>query len=153
MKEIFCIKRTYKRSRKSAPPTLISQGITDLPPVSEEEVWFKTVGGRKRGRIYGVGRVSAHSTPSLMDGETTDEISTASEPDLREQITRLNRELTRQFELVEEERTKYPELEAHYQAEHEEWKQTHQRQQQEIKRLDSNMFEMKSSMGQMWAFM
>ncbi|MED6213732.1 hypothetical protein PIB30_096096 [Stylosanthes scabra] len=87
---------------------LISQGITDLPPVSEEEVWFKTVGGCKRGRIYGVGR----------------------------------------FELVEEERTKYAELEARYQAEREEWRQTHQRLQQEIKWLDSSMSEMKSSMGQ-----
>ncbi|MED6115428.1 hypothetical protein PIB30_090428 [Stylosanthes scabra] len=86
---------------------LISQGITDHLPVSEEEVWSKTVGGRKRGRIYGVGLVSAHPMPSLIDGETSDDISTASGPNLREQITRLNRELTRQFELVEEERTKY----------------------------------------------
>ncbi|MED6205294.1 hypothetical protein PIB30_016480 [Stylosanthes scabra] len=87
-----------------------TNGITDLSLVSEEEVWPKTVGGCKRGRIYGVGQVSAYLTPPLTDGETADDISIASGPDLREEIIRLNRELTRQFELVAEESTKYAEL-------------------------------------------
>ncbi|MED6152402.1 hypothetical protein PIB30_091742 [Stylosanthes scabra] len=115
----------YKENLQKAEEersTLISQSITDVPPVNGEEVWSRTVGGRKRGCVYGVGRVSAHPTPPLTDGEISDDISTASGPDLREQITRLNRELIWQFELVEEERTKYAEFEARYQAEREEWR-------------------------------
>ncbi|MED6226060.1 hypothetical protein PIB30_099784 [Stylosanthes scabra] len=117
----------------------------------------KTVGGRKRGCVYGMGRVPADTLPHSVDECTSDECSTASRPDLREQITLLNRELARQVEISTTQQTRYEELEARYLRERDEWRRTHQRQQQEISRLDGTISEMRSEMrssiGQMWNYM
>ncbi|MED6152834.1 hypothetical protein PIB30_095819 [Stylosanthes scabra] len=137
--------------------TLISQGASDIPPISDEDIWTQTVGGRKRGCVYGMGRVPTDTLPHSVDECTSEECSTASRPDLREQITLLNRELARQVEISTTKQTRYEELEARYLRERDEWRRTHQRQQQEISRLDGTISEMRSEMrssiGQMWNYM
>jgi len=112
----------------------VAAGQSDPPLVSQDEIWVQTVGGRKRGRVYGMGRVNTTTTPRFADDPTPDEMSTASGPDMREQITLLNRELTRQMQQQDEQQTRYADLEARYHAEREEWKLTHERQQLEITR-------------------
>ncbi|MED6222141.1 hypothetical protein PIB30_061615 [Stylosanthes scabra] len=146
-----------KSRAEEARATLISQGASDTPPISDEEIWTQTVGGRKRGCVYGMGRVPADTLPHSVDECTSEECSTASRPDLREQITLLNRELARQVEISTTQQTRYEELEARYLRERDEWRWTHQRQQQEISRLDGTISEMgsemRSSIGQMWNYM
>ncbi|MED6198655.1 hypothetical protein PIB30_068544 [Stylosanthes scabra] len=117
----------------------IASGATDVPPISEDVIWSVTVGGQKRGTLYGVGRVNSQRMPSSYVTGMSEERSTASAPDHTEHVNLLKRELA-------EQRTRYAELEARYLAEREDWKQTHQKQQQEIIQLHS-------AMGQMWDFM
>ncbi|MED6217867.1 hypothetical protein PIB30_021664 [Stylosanthes scabra] len=52
-------------------------------------------GGRKRGRIYGMGVVPSHKYPPLFS-DPDDDDTASGPPDLREQVTLLNRELTQQ---------------------------------------------------------
>ncbi|QHO12029.1 uncharacterized protein DS421_15g503320 [Arachis hypogaea] len=35
----------------------IEAGLTNPPHVSEESIWIEIVGGKRRGRIYGMGKV------------------------------------------------------------------------------------------------
>ncbi|MED6109147.1 hypothetical protein PIB30_030932 [Stylosanthes scabra] len=53
------------------------------------------VGGRKKGRIYGKGKVPKRPAPRLVDRE---DASTCSGPDANEHITLLNREIHQQAE-------------------------------------------------------
>ncbi|QHO11773.1 hypothetical protein DS421_15g501110 [Arachis hypogaea] len=50
----------------------IEAGVTDPPPVSEETIWIETVGGKRRGRVYGMGEVRDSSmVRPRVDGPTT----------------------------------------------------------------------------------
>ncbi|MED6202376.1 hypothetical protein PIB30_104695 [Stylosanthes scabra] len=62
----------------------------------EANVSLVVAGGRKRGRVYGRGKVPSRLKPTIYD---SDDLSTASGPvDMRDQVTLLNRELTQQAE-------------------------------------------------------
>ncbi|MED6210545.1 hypothetical protein PIB30_065074 [Stylosanthes scabra] len=65
------------------------------PPINEDEVWDCMVGDRKKGQIYGKGKVPKRPAPRLVDPE---DASTCSGPDAREHITLLNREIQQQAE-------------------------------------------------------
>ncbi|KAL4344860.1 hypothetical protein AHAS_Ahas11G0220600 [Arachis hypogaea] len=74
------------------------------------------MGGKRRGRVYGMGEVRNSSmVRTRVDGPTT--TTSTDILDLREQITILNRE-------VEQHAVKYRELEDRYQKEKREWQQT-----------------------------
>ncbi|MED6220537.1 hypothetical protein PIB30_045737 [Stylosanthes scabra] len=61
---------------------LMEAGCPEPPPIDEAVLWTRFAGGRKRGRIYGMGVVPSHQHPPLFpDDEDAD---TASAPDLRE---------------------------------------------------------------------
>ncbi|KAL4276132.1 hypothetical protein AHAS_Ahas20G0176600 [Arachis hypogaea] len=50
----------------------IEAGVTNPPPVSEKSIWIETVGGKKRGRVYGMGEVRDSSmVRPRVDGPTT----------------------------------------------------------------------------------
>ncbi|MED6173298.1 hypothetical protein PIB30_058038 [Stylosanthes scabra] len=70
--------------------THIAAGEPAGPPINEDEVWDRMAGGRKRGRIYGKGKVPKRPVPRLVDPE---DASTCSGLDAREHITLLNREI------------------------------------------------------------
>ncbi|MED6215418.1 hypothetical protein PIB30_113466, partial [Stylosanthes scabra] len=75
---------------------LIEAGCPEPPPIDEGALWTRFAGGRKRGRIYGMGVVPSHQHPPLFpDDEDAD---TASTPDLRERVVMLNREISQQAE-------------------------------------------------------
>ncbi|MED6221202.1 hypothetical protein PIB30_052218 [Stylosanthes scabra] len=74
--------------RSGAPP----------PPINEAVVWASVAGGRKRGRVYGMGVVPSHIYPLLWSNPDDDDDTASGPPDLREQVTLLNRELTQQAE-------------------------------------------------------
>ncbi|MED6152047.1 hypothetical protein PIB30_088207, partial [Stylosanthes scabra] len=61
------------------------------------EVWARVAGGRKRGRIYGMGVVPSHKYPPLFS-DPDDDDTASGPPDLREQVTLLNREISQQAE-------------------------------------------------------
>ncbi|MED6190210.1 hypothetical protein PIB30_103678 [Stylosanthes scabra] len=69
-----------------------------LPSRAEEAaLWTRFAGGRKRGRIYGMGVVPSHQHPLLFpDDEDADTAS--GPPDLRERVVLLNREISQQAE-------------------------------------------------------
>ncbi|MED6131235.1 hypothetical protein PIB30_007925 [Stylosanthes scabra] len=63
----------------------------------KDEVWTRIAGGRKRGRIYGMGVVPSHNYAHLFSDPDDDD--TASGPlDLKEQYTLFNREISQQAE-------------------------------------------------------
>ncbi|MED6149750.1 hypothetical protein PIB30_065575 [Stylosanthes scabra] len=62
----------------------IAAGLPPGPPIDEDEVWDRMTGGRKKGRIYGKGKVPKRPAPRLVDSE---DASTCSGPDAREHIT------------------------------------------------------------------
>ncbi|MED6136295.1 hypothetical protein PIB30_054732 [Stylosanthes scabra] len=70
---------------------IIAAGGPEPPPIDEEAIWLRISGGRKKGRIYGKGVIPAHTVP-LIIGDVDDP------PDVREQVTLLNRELSQQAE-------------------------------------------------------
>ncbi|MED6186909.1 hypothetical protein PIB30_071244 [Stylosanthes scabra] len=75
---------------------LMEAGCPKPPPIDEAALWTRFAGGRKRGRIYGMGVVPSHQHPPLFpDDEDAD---TASAPDLRERVVMLNREILQQAE-------------------------------------------------------
>ncbi|MED6153936.1 hypothetical protein PIB30_107008 [Stylosanthes scabra] len=75
---------------------LMEAGCPEPPPIDEAALWTRFAGGRKRGRIYGMGVVPSHQHPPLFpDDEDAD---TASAPDLRERVVMLNREISQQAE-------------------------------------------------------
>ncbi|MED6113651.1 hypothetical protein PIB30_072836 [Stylosanthes scabra] len=75
---------------------LMEAGCPEPPPIDEAALWTRFAGGRKRGRIYGMGVVLYHQHPPLFpDDEDAD---TASAPDLRERVVMLNREISQQAE-------------------------------------------------------
>ncbi|MED6118641.1 hypothetical protein PIB30_004691 [Stylosanthes scabra] len=64
---------------------LIAAGCPEPPPIDYDAVWLRIVGGRKKGRIYGRGKVLSRLKPLAYD---SDDYSTASGPvDMREQST------------------------------------------------------------------
>ncbi|MED6200885.1 hypothetical protein PIB30_089744 [Stylosanthes scabra] len=71
----------------------IAAGLPPGPPIHDDEVWDRMTGGRKKGRIYGKGKVPKRPAPRLVDPE---DASTCSGPDAREHITLLNREIHQQ---------------------------------------------------------
>ncbi|MED6106985.1 hypothetical protein PIB30_009833 [Stylosanthes scabra] len=68
-----------------------------VPPIDEAEVWARVAGGRKRGRVYGMGVVPSHKYPPLFS-DPDDDDTASGPPDLREQVTLLNREISQQAE-------------------------------------------------------
>ncbi|MED6129511.1 hypothetical protein PIB30_108652, partial [Stylosanthes scabra] len=75
----------------------IDAGAPAPPPIDEAEVWARVAGGRKRGRIYGMGVVPSHKYPPLFS-DPDDDDTASGPPDLREQVTLLNREISQQAE-------------------------------------------------------
>ncbi|MED6136046.1 hypothetical protein PIB30_052308 [Stylosanthes scabra] len=57
-------------------------GCPEPPPIDEAALWTRFAGGRKRGRIYGMGVVPSHQHPPLFPND--EDADTASAPDLRE---------------------------------------------------------------------
>ncbi|XP_020959169.1 uncharacterized protein LOC107641901 [Arachis ipaensis] len=109
----------------------IEAGVTDPPPVSEESIWIETVGGKRRGRVYGMGEVRNSSmVRPRVDGPTT--TTSTDVLDLREQIIILNRE-------VEQHAAKYRELEDRYQREKREWQQTVESLREDLNTSNSQM--------------
>ncbi|XP_025650189.1 uncharacterized protein [Arachis hypogaea] len=109
----------------------IEAGVIDPPPVSEESIWIETVGGKRRGRVYGMGEVRDSSmVRPRVDGPTT--TTSADVLDLREQIIILNRE-------VEQHAAKYRELEDRYQREKREWQQTIESLREDLNTSNSQM--------------
>ncbi|MED6211095.1 hypothetical protein PIB30_070262 [Stylosanthes scabra] len=78
----------------------IAAGEPAGPPIDEDEVWDRIAGGRKRGRVYGKGKVPKSPAPRLVDPE---DASTGSGPDAREHITLLNTEIQQQAEAYKQE--------------------------------------------------
>ncbi|MED6134695.1 hypothetical protein PIB30_039428 [Stylosanthes scabra] len=68
---------------------VIDVGGTKPPPINEEELWTRIAGGRKRGRIYGMGVVPSHSYPLLFGTPDDDDTAT---------VTLINREISQQAE-------------------------------------------------------
>ncbi|MED6151151.1 hypothetical protein PIB30_079560 [Stylosanthes scabra] len=76
---------------------LMEAGCPEPPPIDEAAPWTRFAGGRKRGRIYGMGVVPSHQHPLLFpDDEDADTAS--GPPDLRERVVLLNREISQQAE-------------------------------------------------------
>ncbi|MED6155910.1 hypothetical protein PIB30_009973 [Stylosanthes scabra] len=75
--------------------THIAAGEPSGPPIDEDEVCERIAGGRRRGRIYGKGKVPKRPVPQLVDPEDT---STCSGLDVREHITLMNQEIQQQAE-------------------------------------------------------
>ncbi|MED6226759.1 hypothetical protein PIB30_106845, partial [Stylosanthes scabra] len=72
-------------------------GCPEPPPIDEAALWTRFAGGRKRGRIYGMGVVPSHQHPPLFpDDEDADTAS--GPPDLRERVVLLNRKISQQAE-------------------------------------------------------
>ncbi|RYR50171.1 hypothetical protein Ahy_A07g036752 [Arachis hypogaea] len=110
MDEIYFKSVCFRLNKRQAA---IEAGVTNPPPVSEESIWIETVGGKRRGRVYGTGEVRDSSiVRPRVDGPTT--TTSTDVLDLREQIAILNRE-------VEQHTAKYRELEDRYQKEKREW--------------------------------
>ncbi|MED6148001.1 hypothetical protein PIB30_049106 [Stylosanthes scabra] len=78
----------------------IATGEPAGPPKDEDEVWDMIASGRKRGRVYGKGKVLKRPAPRLVDPE---DASTCSGPDAREHITLMNREIQQQAEAYKQE--------------------------------------------------
>ncbi|MED6160310.1 hypothetical protein PIB30_050334 [Stylosanthes scabra] len=75
-----------------------SSHITErAPPIDEEAIWLQIASGRKNERIYGKGVVPVYFVP-LIIGDVDDTDTASSPPDMREQVTLLNRELSQQAE-------------------------------------------------------
>ncbi|MED6122697.1 hypothetical protein PIB30_042251 [Stylosanthes scabra] len=68
------------------------------PLIDEAEVWARVAGGRKRGRVYGMGVVPSHKYPPHFS-DPDDDDTASGPPDLREQVTLLNREISQQAEV------------------------------------------------------
>ncbi|MED6166940.1 hypothetical protein PIB30_114300, partial [Stylosanthes scabra] len=51
----------------------IDAGAPAPPPIDEAEVWARVAGGRKRGRIYGMGVVPSHKYPPLFSDPDDDD--------------------------------------------------------------------------------
>ncbi|MED6226894.1 hypothetical protein PIB30_108239, partial [Stylosanthes scabra] len=62
-----------------------------------EAIWLRIAAGRKKGRIYGKGFLPAYSVP-LIIGDVDGTDTASGPPDVREQVTLLNRELSQQAE-------------------------------------------------------
>ncbi|MED6152991.1 hypothetical protein PIB30_097292, partial [Stylosanthes scabra] len=76
---------------------LMEAGCPEPPPIDEAALWTRFAGGRKTGRIYGMGVVPSHQYPPLFpDDEDADTAS--GPPDLRERVVLLNREISQQAE-------------------------------------------------------
>ncbi|MED6196107.1 hypothetical protein PIB30_044167 [Stylosanthes scabra] len=76
---------------------LMEAGCPEPPLIDEGALWTRFAGGRKRGRIYGMGVVPSHRYPPLFpDDEDADTAS--GPPDLRERVVLLNREISQQAE-------------------------------------------------------
>ncbi|MED6174456.1 hypothetical protein PIB30_069182 [Stylosanthes scabra] len=73
----------------------IAAGEPAGPPIDKDEVWDRIAAGRKRGRVYGKGKVPKRPAPRLVDPE---DALTCSGPDAREHITLLNRKIQQQAE-------------------------------------------------------
>ncbi|MED6170017.1 hypothetical protein PIB30_026609 [Stylosanthes scabra] len=67
------------------------------PPIDKAAVWARVAGCRKRGRVYGMGVVPSHKYPQLFS-DPDDDDTASGPPDLKEQVTLLNREITQQAE-------------------------------------------------------
>ncbi|MED6202097.1 hypothetical protein PIB30_101892, partial [Stylosanthes scabra] len=75
----------------------LMQEIRCPPPIDEAEVWARVAGGRKRGKVYGMGVVPSHKYPPLFS-DPNDDGTASGPPDLREQVTLLNKEISQQAE-------------------------------------------------------
>ncbi|MED6115352.1 hypothetical protein PIB30_089650, partial [Stylosanthes scabra] len=72
---------------------IIDAGGPEPPPlIDEDALRTRIAGGHKRGRIYGMGVVPSHKYPHLFADPEDDDIASGP-PDLREQVTLLNREI------------------------------------------------------------
>ncbi|MED6213075.1 hypothetical protein PIB30_089769 [Stylosanthes scabra] len=90
--EVFARTHTRKEDRE-----WVDKRKSGAPPIDEAEVWARVAGGRKRGRIYGMCVIPSHKYPPLFS-DPDDDDTASGPPDLREQVTLLNREISQQAE-------------------------------------------------------
>ncbi|MED6214008.1 hypothetical protein PIB30_098868 [Stylosanthes scabra] len=76
---------------------IIDAGGPKPPLIDEEAIWTRIAGSRKKGRIYGKCVVPAYSVP-LIIGDVNDNDIATSPPDVIDQVTLLNREISQQAE-------------------------------------------------------
>ncbi|MED6159973.1 hypothetical protein PIB30_047209 [Stylosanthes scabra] len=74
--EVFARTHTRKEDRERS----------GAPPINEAAVWARVAGGRKRGRVYGMGVVPSHKYPPLFSDPDNDNTASGP-PDLREEIS------------------------------------------------------------------
>ncbi|MED6149659.1 hypothetical protein PIB30_064672 [Stylosanthes scabra] len=138
-KKMEAVKAEVKRLEDERDARIVA-GLPPGPPIDEDEVWDRMAGGRKKGRIYGKGKVPKRPVPQLVDPE---DASTYSGPDAREHITLLNREIHQQAE--------------QHRREMEYWKQRYEtdvtRLQNTIDTQSAEFDQWKSHVSQMYAFM
>ncbi|MED6112908.1 hypothetical protein PIB30_066095 [Stylosanthes scabra] len=60
--------------------TLIATGCTEPPSIDYDAVWVRIAGGRKKGRVYGRGKVPSRLKPPVYD---FDDFSTAKNEEKR----------------------------------------------------------------------
>ncbi|MED6187551.1 hypothetical protein PIB30_077558 [Stylosanthes scabra] len=118
----------------------IAAGEPAGPPIDEDEVWDRVAGGRRRGQVYGKGKVPKRPAPRLVYPE---DASTCSGPDAMEHITLLNQEIQQQDEA--------------YKREMEDWKRRYEtdvtRLQTTIDTQSAEFNQWKSTVSQMYSFM
>ncbi|MED6144570.1 hypothetical protein PIB30_016842 [Stylosanthes scabra] len=76
---------------------IIDVGGPESPPINEEAIWLRIAGGRKKRGIYGKGVIPVYSVP-LIIGDIDDDNTASGPPNVREHVTLLNRELSKQAE-------------------------------------------------------
>ncbi|MED6225795.1 hypothetical protein PIB30_097121, partial [Stylosanthes scabra] len=76
---------------------IIDTGGPESPPIDDEAIWLRISGGRQKGRIYGKGVVLVYSVALIIE-DVDDDDTASGPPDVREQVTLLNRELSKQAE-------------------------------------------------------
>ncbi|MED6163666.1 hypothetical protein PIB30_082192 [Stylosanthes scabra] len=92
--DVFLVELKRLQEERQA---IIDAGGPEPPPIDEDTLWTRIAGGRKRGRIYGMGVVPSHKYPHLF-ADPEDNDTASGPPDLREQVTLLNREIAQQAE-------------------------------------------------------
>ncbi|MED6213106.1 hypothetical protein PIB30_090041 [Stylosanthes scabra] len=93
--EVFARTHTRKEDREWVDKRLSDVNEVRCPPIDEAAVWAWVAGGHKRGRVYGMDVVPSHKYPPLFS-DPDDDDTTSGPPDLREQVTLLNREISQQ---------------------------------------------------------
>ncbi|MED6223849.1 hypothetical protein PIB30_078145 [Stylosanthes scabra] len=100
-KQSLDVKEAYDAEKKKLEAEwqrIINAGGPKPPSVDEEEIWTCISGGREKGKICDKGVVLMYSYHRLIGDADNDDTATGP-PDVREQVTLLNREIPQQAEV------------------------------------------------------